>query len=577
MSQVINKPKILIVDDLPANLLSMKSLLKNINVDIITAESGNTALSIAVQHNLALILLDINMPEMDGFEVASCLMEIEETKNIPIIFVTAIHHDETSILRGYDSGAVDYVEKPITPEILLSKVNIFLNLWTLKAGLEYEINLRKTAEAEIEYLALHDPLTKLPNRRQLQSQLQTTLNRTQRGGQRFALLFLDLDSFKKINDELGHEAGDELLIEVAKRFKANIRSFDILGRYGGDEFIIIFQDISESILLSSKLTQLIQVILKPFPWEGHELQIGVSIGVSIYPDHGDTADILINHADKAMYQAKAAGKNNFKFFSDKLNQQIDRRLLIENHLRHALKNQELEVYFQPVVDVSSGQPIGAEALLRWSQCKALGFVSPNEFIPIAEANGQISTIGIWVLQQVMPVLRDWQTIHIAINASSLQFKNSLLFDELKKLIQQSELDTSRLEVEITESLLLDNSDIVKQQMLNLCGLDVQLSIDDFGTGYSSLSYLKNCPVSTVKIDRSFINEIPENTENCALVKAIIAMAQALSLKVIAEGVETQEQWDFIREQGCDLAQGYFFAKPMPLKQFEEYLTEKLKQ
>ncbi len=570
MSELSNKPKILVVDDLPANITSMKTLLRKVDVEIITAHCGNDALSLAVQHNFAVILLDINMPEMDGFEVASYLKTLDETKNIPIIFVTAVHHDSGSILQGYQAGAVDYVTKPITPEILISKINIFINLWSLKTGLEQEIDLRKSAEQEIEYLAQHDALTHLPNRRQIRSVLDTALDRSRRNAAPFAVLFLDLDGFKKINDEFGHEAGDYILNQVSQRFKTQIRSFDTVGRYGGDEFIILLMDIENSLCLNYKLKQLIATIAQPFQFEGQSLHIGVSIGVATYPAHGENADELLNHADAAMYLAKKEGKNDFRFYSDTLNQQIYRQNLLEKHLRSALKKQELEVYFQPIINVISGKPIGAEALLRWHN-ETLGQISPEEFIPIAESSGLISEIGVWVLHQVIPVLQRWNNLNIAINASSLQFKNALLFQAIQKAVANQCLDANRLEIEITESLLLEKSDNVRQQMDDICALGAQLSIDDFGTGYSALSYLKQCPVNTVKIDRSFIAEIPHSHESCALVKAIIAMSHALNLKVIAEGIETESQWRFLQQQQCESAQGYFFAKPMPTAKFHQFL------
>lgn len=574
MNQLLSKPKILVVDDLPANLLSMRKLLKKVDVEVITANSGNSALTIALQQNLALILLDINMPGMDGFEVSLLLNETEQTKHIPIIFITAMSYDEARLLKGYEVGAVDYIEKPITPQILLSKVNIFVNQWTLKAGLEKEIDLRKVAEKQIDYLAHHDPLTKLANRRELNSRLESVLNQNSRKNELFAVLFIDLDGFKKINDELGHETGDKVLIEVAKRLKEQIRSFDILSRYGGDEFIIVLSNISAPIELTNKLGSLIKTVASPFYCNENEVYIGASIGVAVYPEHGETSDTLISHADSAMYLAKNKGKNNFQFFSEDLNEQLQRRLQLENFLHHALNKNEFEVYYQPFINILTGKTLGAEALLRWHN-STLGFVSPDEFIPIAEANGYISKIGVWVLHQVQPVMQQFLQIRIAINASSLQFNNSLLNDEIKKLIQVGQLDSNMLEIEITESILLNNTGVVSQQIQNLNEMGIDLSIDDFGTGYSSLSYLKNSPISTVKIDRSFIAEIPENKENCALVKAIIVMAHALSLKVIAEGVETQEQLDFLLEHQCDIAQGYFFARPMPLKEFKDYLGTNL--
>ncbi|MFW5427421.1 MAG: diguanylate cyclase domain-containing protein, partial [Methylophagaceae bacterium] len=370
------QPKILVVDDTPANLVAMQVVLKKISADLISVSSGNQALQEVVKQDFAVILLDVNMPGMDGFEVAELLSSAEQTRNIPIIFVTAVHHDESSILRGYDSGAVDYVQKPILPEILLSKVNVFLDLWKLKAGLENEISARRAAELEVHYLAQHDALTKLPNRRQIQTELGIVIDRAQRRKEHFAILFLDLDGFKKINDELGHEAGDALLVEMGERFKRDIRATDMVGRYGGDEFILILTDTHDPMTLKNKLQQLVEAAAHPFVWQDKQLTISCSIGVSLYPEHGSTADELVSNADTAMYLAKGLGKNTFQFYSEELNQQMKHDLLLEHHLRHAISKQELDVYFQPIMDLNNQTAIGAEALLRWTNDE-LGFISPD--------------------------------------------------------------------------------------------------------------------------------------------------------------------------------------------------------
>lgn len=568
----VTKPKILVVDDTPANIVAMKSILKKLSVDIVSADSGNSALTKALQNDFAVILLDVNMPDMDGFEVAELLSSAEETRHIPIIFVTAVNHDEFSLLKGYESGGVDYIQKPVLPKILLAKVSVFLNLWRLRAGLEDEIAMRRSAEKKVQYLAQHDALTQLPNRRQIHTELKLIIDRSQRKKEQFALLFIDLDGFKKINDEMGHELGDALLVEMASRYKKIVRTTDLVGRLGGDEFILAFPDLTNPMLLKNKLQLLVAETAREFVCQDRVIRISSSIGVALYPEHGTTEGELIKNADSAMYLAKNAGKNTFQFYSKDLNQQMQRNLLIEHHLREAINKHELEVHYQPIIELPSENVIGAEALLRWNNAD-LGFISPEEFIPVAETSGLISEIGLWVLQQAVYLMGVYPELHFAVNASSLQFNNNQLSSVIENYIRKGEIDPSKLEIEITEGVLLDRSGRAKEQLQKINELGVSLSVDDFGTGYSSLSYLKNCPVTTVKIDRSFVSDIPVNKEDMTLVKTIIAMAKGLNLKVITEGVETSEQASFIKQEGCTLAQGYYFAKPMSEHAFKEYLNE----
>lgn len=567
-------PKILVIDDTPANLVAMKVLLSDVAAEVITADSGNSGLAKALEEHISLILLDVNMPGMDGFEVAELLSEMEETQDIPIIFLTALQGDEDKRLQGYSSGAIDYIQKPINPDILLSKIHIFLKMWSLRFGLEQEIQRREKVEREIEYLAQHDALTHLPNRRQLHLELDRLIDRTSRASDKFAVLFLDLDGFKKINDELGHEAGDAFLKNIAARFQQQIRSFDVIARYGGDEFIVLLSDISDSLGLSHRLQQFIQEGQRPFVWEGMNLQTGVSIGVSVFPEHGRDGDTLIKCADAAMYLAKEAGKGQFRFYTDALNRSLQRRLTLEHHMLSALHDRELEVYFQPIVNVRSGEPVGAEALLRW-QNETLGAVSPVEFIPVAESTGMIHEISLWVLHESMTLSRTYPAINIAVNASALQFNDDSLCNELAKMIENGALNPDNATIEITEGILLSNTSEVDDRLDRIRMMGLDLSIDDFGTGYSALGYLKRCPVNKLKIDRTFIAGLPDDQESVALVKAIVAMGHALGMALIAEGVETRCQWDFLKRIGCDMAQGYYFAKPLPRDEFSEYLEHAL--
>ena len=563
-------PKILVIDDVHANLKAMRVLLKDIAAEIVTADSGNNGLALALEEHVTLILLDVNMPGMDGFEVAQLLSEMDETRNIPIIFITAFQHDEEKRLQGYNAGAIDYIQKPVNPDILLSKIHVFLKMWALRFGLEQEITRRREVEKKIEYLAQHDALTHLPNRRQLHIEIERMIDRTSRTKEKFAVLFLDLDGFKRINDELGHEAGDAFLKDVAKRFRSQIRSFDVIARYGGDEFIILLSDLSDSLALTNRLKQLTAQAQRPYFWDGCDLKTGVSIGVSVFPDHGRDGDTLIKRADAAMYLAKDAGRNTFRFYTDALNKSLQRRLLLERHIQDSLNNKELDVYYQPIVNISDGTPVGAESLLRWNS-KDLGVVSPVEFIPVAESCGMIHQLGIWVLRQSVETMQRCPGIAFSVNASALQFNDNNLCAELISLLESGSLAADRTAIEITEGLLLSNTEDVDARLEQIREMGIGLSIDDFGTGYSALGYLKRCPVNRIKIDRTFVAGIPEDMESVALVQAIIAMGHALSLEVIAEGVETEQQWYFLRDEGCDMAQGYYFSQPLPQKEFIEYL------
>ena len=572
--------KILIVDDTRANLVALRVLLKPIEVEIITAENGEEALRAAQENedHIALILLDVQMPGMDGFEVARQLQKNEKTRSLPIIFITA-NQDEVHIEEAYLAGAVDYIQKPIRKTALLSKVSVFLDLWSLRFGLEKEIEQRREAEHRVEHLATHDPLTNLPNRRGLYEELSELIYRSQRYKYSSAVIYVDLDGFKHVNDHFGHEAGDRLLIQVATNFKQIVRQTDSVARIGGDEFIVLITDIDRETTLITKIQQLLEEAAQPLALKGHKIAVSASIGIALYPEHGDNAETLLHHADQAMYQAKNQGKNTFCFFTEDINAKAHRQRELQDNLRRALPNDEFSVFYQPIVDGRNGQVVSVEALLRWYSAE-LGQVFPDEFIPAAESAGLIPELGCWILKRAVETAAEWNRhfgvgLRIAVNASTIQFRNNLLFDAIRDQIDTHAWNPDLLEVEITEGLLLDDSPEVNTYISEISNCGVRLSVDDFGTGFSALSYLKNYPVNTVKIDRSFVMDLPGDKENEVLVQAIIAMAHGLRLEVVAEGVETAEQWEFLRSLNCDFMQGYYFGKPMPQDEFEAYLSAQL--
>jgi len=572
--------KILVVDDTRANLVALQVLLKTIEADIITAESGERALQEAEDNedHIALILLDVQMPIMDGFEVARLLHENEKTRSIPIIFITA-NQDEAHIEEAYLAGAVDYIQKPIRKTALLSKVSVFLDLWSLRFGLEQEVEQRRAAEHRVEHLATHDPLTNLPNRRGLYEELNELIYRSKRYRYSSAVIYVDLDGFKNVNDHFAHEAGDRLLTQVAANFKQIVRQTDSVARIGGDEFIVLITDIDRETTLITKIESLLNEASRPIEFNGHRISVSASIGIALYPEHGDDAETLLHHADQAMYQAKNHGKNTFRFFTEDINEKAHRQRELQDNLRRALPNDEFTVFYQPIVNGKTGEVVSVEALLRWYSAE-LGQVFPDEFIPAAESAGLIPELGCWVLKKAVETGAKWNRqfgigLRIAVNASTIQFRNHLLFEAIKEQIDTHGWNPDLLEVEITEGLLLDDSPEVNTYISEISNCGVRLSVDDFGTGFSALSYLKNYPVNTVKIDRSFIMDLPGDKENEVLVRAIIAMAHGLRLEVIAEGVETAEQWEFLRSLNCDFVQGYYFGKPMPKTEFDDFLAAQL--
>lgn len=440
--------------------------------------------------------------------------------------------------------------------------------------LEKEVNKRKASEKILEYQATHDPLTDLANRNYSMRRLADAIEISKRNASKILVMYIDLDNFKQINDTLGHSAGDQVLIEASQRLLTSARKTDTVARLGGDEFLLIFpnlKDNDEASMLAGKVLTLFE---KPFYLQGQEFFSSTSIGLSIYPQDGETPDNLLKCADMALYRVKDAGRNNFSFYDSNMNASVLRNVTINRRLRHAIENNALEMYYQPLIDLKTDQIIGAEALMRWTD-EELGFVPPDEFIVLAERNGLIHVLGEFALTQACQKAAEWQKIvplQIAVNFSSVQFRDcSLLLAQITRILKETGLPSNKLDVEVTESLLINQGHELSDMLAILRSLDIQLSIDDFGTGYSALSYLQKYSFSKLKIDRAFVMNLESNEADRSLVTAILAMAKALNMKVVAEGIEETQQADFLKELDCEYGQGYLYSKPLPAHEFEQRL------
>jgi diguanylate cyclase (GGDEF)-like protein len=447
------------------------------------------------------------------------------------------------------------------------------------SSLESEISERRAAEARLEHLAHHDPLTGLPNRLMFNEQFDRGIRRAERNEQQIAVLFIDLDHFKDVNDTLGHAFGDRLLKIVASRLAADMRGSDTLVRLGGDEFIYLIEEIRNPIDAGTVANKLIERLETAFVIDGNELHLTASIGISLFPGDGDSVDVLVRNADTAMYQAKAQGRNSYHFYTSEMTTYAVERLKLGSLLRRAVENKELSLHFQPQVDSTSGRLLGAEALLRWNSPE-LGSVSPVRFIPIAEETGSIVPIGEWVLREACRQVAAWDASgfrlpKISVNLSVKQIESTDVVGLVERMLVEHALAPERLELEITESVIMTVDDAIAV-LGRLRKLGVHLSIDDFGTGYSSLAYLKLLPISKLKIDRAFVVGIGENSGDEAIIRTIVALSQSLGLDIIAEGVETTAQGEFLAGEGCPNVQGYLHGKPVDAESFEQDWIKRLR-
>jgi len=442
--------------------------------------------------------------------------------------------------------------------------------------LQQEVEKHKAAAQQIEYLAYHDPLTGLPNRTRFGHALGEALRDAHRDGRSLAVFFVDLDRFKQINDTLGHDTGDLLLKEVSARLRNALQSSDVVARLGGDEFLVLVTDLKNPAQAETIARKMLAAIARPFVAGGQELRVTASVGISVYPQDGEDEQTLMKYADVAMYQAKESGRATFAFYAKSSNANTFERLALESSLRRALERGELLLHYQPKRDLTTGAISGMEALVRWKH-PDLGMISPAQFIPIAEETGFIVPIGKWVLRTACLQTMQWQAaglkgMTIAVNLSPRQFADEHLLDDVAAILKETGLDAEWLELEITESMLMQNRDVALKTLSALKRMGIRIAVDDFGTGYSSLSTLKQFPVDTLKIDRSFIRDLETDADDRGLTEAIINMAKTLRLHLVAEGVETQGQSDFLQKRGCDELQGFLFSPPLAPQQFETFVS-----
>ena len=520
--------------------------------------------------------LSINraLAQMHGYDSPEQL--VAEVTNVAAqLFVDSRQMDEfRRILDGDDvvrAAEVQVFRKDGSKKWVLANMrgvrDTDRNIAFLEGTVE-DITDRKLAEERVQFLAYYDALTELPNRTLLRDRLTQALAGAARRKNKVALLFLDLDRFKVINDSLGHSFGDLLLQKVAERLKKLAREQDTVARIGGDEFIVALTSISDAADAAAAAERIQRALTKEFVIQNHTFSVSCSIGISIFPDHGANGETLIKDADTALYCAKESGRNTFRFFTDDMNAQAVERLTLESGLRLALEKKELFLVYQPQMEIATGRIIGLEALLRWRHPE-LGLVPPDKFIHVAENCGLIMPIGEWVLRTACFQAREWQdegllAVPVAVNVSAVQMQPEGFCGLIGRVLNETGLAAEYLELELTESLLLSNADMMFLVLQELKAMGLKLAIDDFGTGYSSLSYLRQFPVGKLKIDRSFIRDVAVNPDSASIASAIISMAKSLNLKVIAEGVEDEAQLSFLRAHACDEIQGYFFSKPLTI-------------
>ncbi|WP_198919471.1 putative bifunctional diguanylate cyclase/phosphodiesterase [Pseudomonas chlororaphis] len=674
---------LLIVDDYPENLLSMRALLQRHDWQVMTAASGVEALGLLLEHDIDLVLLDVQMPEMDGFEVARLMRGSQRTRLTPIIFLTANEQSKDAVIKGYASGAVDYLFKPFDPQILKPKVQALLEqqrnrraLQRLSHDLEnarafnasvlenaaegilvvdeggivrfanpaisrlldapvselegsalldylqkphvpqwaeselyacyrkgetyrlHDATLRtlpgqqvsvalscaplpseqkamvvtlldmsevRHLHQQLEYQAVTDPLTGLLNRRGFYQTVESVLLRSERSDKSLVLLYLDLDGFKRVNDSLGHDAGDRVLRWVSEQMKACLRSFDILARMGGDEFtaLLELEFPEQAAKISEKLIERISICQQI---DGLDVALGASIGIAIYPDCGSNLDGLMRAADIAMYESKRAGRQQYRYYDHEMNGRARSRLMLEESVRSAVERKEFNLVYQPQVAIADGRLRGFEALLRWRH-PSVGDVPPGLFLPLLEEARLISRLGSWIYQQSASQRASWKTLFaeqtvLGVSLSGTQFAMPNLATELRQVLERHGLEPWQLEVEITESALTQNLDESRKQLRLLRSLGVRVALDDFGSGDCSLAHLRDLELDTLKLDRHLIARLPDSTRDAALARCVIDLCKAFGVLVIAEGVETLEQYRWLQANGCEYVQGFLVARPL---------------
>jgi diguanylate cyclase len=568
---------VLVIDDDPGARLLVQSALELAGFRVLTAEDGASGIASFEHRSADCIVLDVIMPKMNGFDVCAAIRALPRGAFVPILMMTSLD-DMESVNRAYTAGATDFAAKGVNPMLLAQRVKFLVR------AKQTQDQLRES-EARIRYLAYYDPSTQLPNRRRISDILTQLIAWAAAHERRIAVITLDLDNFARINDTLGHDNGDMLLSEVASRLQSCLRDprramdqlgdqidphepIDWLARTGGDEFVVLVPGIATTDAAAVAARHIQSNLALPFEVGGSEVPVSATIGISLYPDDGADARTVLKNADAAMYHAKKVGQGGCEFFVPSINTRAARNLSMESALRRALERGELTLHYQPRLSLRDLKVEAVEALLRWNRPQR-GLVPPNDFIPLAEQTGLIVPIGDWVLNEACAQVRRWRddaglAWNMAVNVSGVQFRDGSLVSRVSRALDSAAIDSRSLELEFTEGSLIEYSSTVSQAITSLKELGVMISLDDFGTGYSSLSYLRRFPIDTLKIDRAFVRDISaQDGGHAPLVDAIMAMAKSLGISTVAEGVETELQWRFLRSRGAQQVQGYFFCAPLP--------------
>ncbi len=572
--------KILVVDDGLTIRTQVNGLLRERGFEVILAEDRSECLKMLEEEKPGIILLDITMPETDGIELCRTIKADDRYKDIPVLALTTATEMENN-MKGRVAGADDCLTKPFLMEELMLRVDSLLQSKGVLEQLKQEIRLRRQAEQHLLHEAFHDKLTGLPNRALFLDRLEQTIRRAKRHQESlFAVILVDFDRFRVVNESLGPEAGDQLLVAMARRLRRWLRAGDTVARLGGDEFTMLIHeisDVSDTIRVAKRVQREVAV---PLILYGHEVVTSASIGIVVGGPGYDKPQDILRDADMALHRAKTRGKACYQVFDKAMHERAVSRLKLENDLRRAVERQEFQIHYQPIISLKVGRIIGLEALVRWQHPRR-GMVSPMEFVPLAEETGMIVPIGLWVLREACRQMGDWLTqfgtdepLSVNVNLSSRQFSQPDLVEQIDQIFRDRRLEAGNLILEITESVVMERAESAAAILAQLKDLGVRLSIDDFGTGYSSLSYLHTFPIDSLKIDRSFIGKMSLDSRNMEIVRTIMVLARNLGMDVTAEGIETADQLAQLRALECEYGQGYFFSKPLDGEAITRLLASK---
>lgn len=580
--------RLLVVDDIAQNRAILKRLFGLRGFDVVEVADGPSALELVARESFDAILLDIVMPGMNGFEVLKKIRESYSASVLPVIMVTAKVEAE-DVALALELGANDYITKPIDVRIATARVQSQFarlkaersllshleKLEEINQRLKHEVAERERSEAVVRHMAEHDSLTGLANRTQFRDQLNRILGRAGDQSGSHAILFVDLDRFKLINDTLGHRVGDLLLIAVGERLKHAASSSGTVARLGGDEFAIIRQDAPGVADVGALANRIIKSIEQPIVIGGHQILVSCSIGIASVPKDGTDPDILLANADLALYRAKTEACGSFRFFEPEMNERAQNRRVLEGDLREAIERNQFELHYQPFLNLERGQISGMEALVRWRH-PTRGMVPPLDFISVAEETGLINPLSRWILREAIREASTWpRSVKLAVNLSPIQFRTGTLLTDVVEALASTSFEPGRLELEITETVVLDSDRKTMRDLHELREMGVRISMDDFGTGYSSLSYLRKFPFDKIKIDQSFVRDLPGDEGSEAIIRAVVGLAGSIGMVTTVEGVETEEQLAYLKKEGCTEIQGYLISRPLPARDVLPMLGRKI--